>query len=65
MLAPVLDVVGNEVSSVGSAVTATSTAVGQALPVSSITGALGKLATSAVNNLGGGSPPTILAGALR
>jgi hypothetical protein len=65
MLAPALTVIGNEVSSVGSSVSKTTGAVGAALPVSSITGVLGNLATSAVNNLGGGSPPTILASALR
>jgi hypothetical protein len=34
------------------------------LPVSSVLQALGGVATSAVNNLGGGSPPNILAGTL-
>jgi hypothetical protein len=64
-LAPAVAVVGNEVSSVGSAVTTTSGDLGQALPMPSATSALGTLATSAVNNLGGGSPPQILAGALK
>ncbi|HXA73639.1 MAG TPA: hypothetical protein VNV83_05310 [Acidimicrobiales bacterium] len=64
-LAPAVQVIGNEVSSVGSAVTTTSGDLGQALPMSSVTSALGTLATSAVNNLGGGSPPQILASALK
>jgi hypothetical protein len=57
--------VGNEVTSVGSNVTATSGDVAQALPVSSVLQAVGTVATSAMNNLGGGTPPTILAGALK
>jgi TRAP-type mannitol/chloroaromatic compound transport system permease large subunit len=65
VLAPALNVVGNEVSSVGSSVTATSGDLGQALPVSSVLQVVGSVATSAVNNLGGGSPPVILAGALK
>jgi hypothetical protein len=64
-LAPAVQVIGNEVSSVGSAATTTSGDLGQALPMPSATSALGTLATSAVNNLGGGSPPQILAGALK
>ena len=64
-LAPAVQVIGNEVSSVGSAVTTTSGDLGQALPMSSVTSALGTLATSAVNNLGGGSPPQIVASALK
>jgi hypothetical protein len=64
-LAPAVQVIGNEVSSVGSAVTTTSGDLGQGLPMPSATSALGTLATSAVNNLGGGSPPQILAGALK
>jgi hypothetical protein len=64
-LAPAVQVIGNEVSSVGSAVTTTSGDLGQALPMSSVTSAPGTLATSAVNNLGGGSPPQILASALK
>jgi hypothetical protein len=63
-LAPAVQVVGNEVSSVGSAATTTSGDLGQALPVSSVTSALGTDATTAVNNFGGGSPPQILASAL-
>jgi hypothetical protein len=46
-------------------VTATSGDVAQALPVSSVLQAVGTVATSAMNNLGGGTPPTILAGALK
>ena len=64
-LAPAVQVIGNQVSSVGSAVTTTSGDLGQALPMSSVTSALGTLATSAVNNLGGGSPPQIVASALK
>ena len=60
MLTPVLTVVGNEVSSVGSSVTATSGTLGQALPVASVVQALGTVTTSASNNVGGGSPPNIL-----
>jgi hypothetical protein len=63
-LAPAVQVIGNEVSSVGSGVTTTSGDLGQALPMSSVTSALGTIATTAVNNLGGGSPPQILASAL-
>ena len=64
-LAPALTVIGNEVSSVGSAATATSGDLGQALPVSSTTSALGVVVTSAMDDLGGGTPPNILAGALK
>jgi hypothetical protein len=60
MLAPALTVVGNEVTNVGSSVTATSGDVGQALPVPSALQAVGTVAPSAMNNLGGGTPPTIL-----
>jgi hypothetical protein len=63
MLTPALTVVGNEVTSVGSSVTATSGDLGQALPVPSVLQAVGTVATSTMNNLGGGTPPTILAGA--
>jgi hypothetical protein len=59
MLAPALDIVGNEVSSVGSSVTAPSGILGQALPVSSALQALGAVTTSATNNVSGGSPPSI------
>jgi hypothetical protein len=65
VLTPALTVVGNEVTTVGSNVTATSGDVAQALPVSSVLQAVGTVATSAMNNLGGGTPPTILAGALK
>ena len=58
MLAPVLDVVGNEVSGVSSTVTATSGHLGQAVGQ-----ALGTVGTSATNNVGGGSPPNILGAA--
>jgi hypothetical protein len=64
-LAPALTVIGNEVSSVGSAATATSGDLGQALPVSSTTSAVGVVVTSAMDDLGGGTPPNILAGALK
>ncbi len=64
-LAPALTVIGNEVSSVGSAATATSGDLGQTLPVSSTTSALGVVVTSAMDDLGGGTPPNILAGALK
>ena len=60
VLAPALSVVGNEVSSVGSSVSSTSGDVSQALPVASAIQAVGSVATSAVNNLGGGTPPNIL-----
>ncbi|HXB37956.1 MAG TPA: hypothetical protein VNU75_09645 [Acidimicrobiales bacterium] len=63
-LAPAVQVIGNDVSSVGSAVTTTSGGLGQALPMSPVTSALGTMANTAVNNLGGGSPPQILASAL-
>lgn len=65
MLTPALTVVGNEVSSVGTGVSSTSGDVGQALPVGSVLQAVGTIATSAMNNLGGGTPPTILAGGLQ
>jgi hypothetical protein len=61
MLTPALNVVGNEVTSVGSSVTSTSGDVSQALPLTPVVQALTTVATSAVNNLGGGSPPVILA----
>jgi hypothetical protein len=64
-LTPAVQAIGTAVSSVGSAVTATSGELGQAVPVSSVTGALGTIATSALDDLGGGSPPTLLAGAMR
>jgi hypothetical protein len=64
-LAPALTVIGNEVSGVGSAATATSGDLGQALPVSSTTSAVGVVVTSAMDDLGGGTPPNILAGALK
>jgi hypothetical protein len=63
MLTPALTAVGTEVTSVGSSVTATSGGLGQALPVSSVLQAVGTVATSAKNNVGGGTPPTILASA--
>lgn len=65
MLTPALTVVGNEISSVGTGVSSTSGEVGQALPVGSVLQAVGTVATSAMNNLGGGTPPTILAGGLQ
>jgi hypothetical protein len=65
MLAPALTVVGNEVTSVGSSISATSGGVGQALPVPSVLQAVGTGAASAMNNSGGSTPPTILAGALK
>jgi hypothetical protein len=65
MLAPDLTAVGSEVTSVGSSVTTTSGDVGQALPTPSVLQAVGTVGTSATNNSGGGSPPTILAGALK
>ena len=60
MLTPALNVVGNEVSSVGSSVSSTAGDVSQALPVASVIQAVGSVATSAANNLGGGTPPNIL-----
>jgi hypothetical protein len=50
MLTPALNMVGNEVSSAGSSVSSTTGDVSQALPVASANGALGSVATSAVNN---------------
>jgi hypothetical protein len=50
MLTPALTVVGNEVSSAGSSASSTPGDVSQALPVASANGALGSVATSAVNN---------------
>jgi hypothetical protein len=35
------------------------------LPVASVIQSVGTVATAAVNNLGGGTPPTILAGGLQ
>ncbi len=60
MLTPALNVVGNEVSSVGSSVSSTSGDVSQSLPVASVIQAVGSVATSAVDNLGGGTPPNVL-----
>jgi hypothetical protein len=60
MLTPDLTAVGNEVSSVGSSVTAASSSLAQALPVASVVPALGTVTTSAANNVGTGSPPNIL-----
>ena len=65
MLAPALNLVGNDVSSVGSSASSTAGDVEQALPVASVLQTVGTVATSAVNNLGGGTPPTISAGALK
>jgi hypothetical protein len=65
VLTPALNVVGNEVSSVGSSVSTTTGDVSQALPVASVIQSVGTVATAAVNNLGGGTPPTILAGGLQ
>jgi len=60
MLTPPLNVVGNDVSSVGSSVSSTTGDVSQALPVASALGAVGSVAPSAVNNSGGGTPPNSL-----
>jgi hypothetical protein len=60
MLTPVLTAVGNEVSSVGSSVTAASSSLAQALPVASVVPALGTVTRSAANNVGTGSLPNIL-----
>jgi hypothetical protein len=60
VLTPALNVVGNEASSLGSSVSSTAGEVSQALPVTSVTQAVGSVATPAVNNLGGGSPSNIL-----
>jgi hypothetical protein len=60
VLQPALNVVGNEVTGVGTSVSSTSGDVGQALPVASVIQAMGSVATSADNNLGGGTPPNIL-----
>lgn len=65
VLTPALNVVGNEVTSVGSSVTSTAGDVSQALPVASAIQGVGAVATAAVDNLGGGTPPTILAGSLQ
>lgn len=65
VLTPALSVIGNEVSSVGSSVSSTTGDVDQALPVASVIEAVGTLATSATDDLGGGTPPTILAGGLQ
>jgi hypothetical protein len=60
VLQPALNVVGNEVTSVGTSVSSTAGDVGQALPVASVIQAVGSVATSVDNNLGGGTPPNIL-----
>ena len=59
MLTPALNVVGNEVSGVGSSASSTAGDVSQALPVASATAAVGSVASPAVNNFGGGTPPNI------
>ena len=60
MFTPALTVVGNEVSSAGSSASSTPGDVSQSLPVASAIGAVGSVATSAVNNPGGGTPPNSL-----
>jgi hypothetical protein len=60
VLTPALNVVGNEVTSVGTGVSSTASNVGQAVPVASVIQAVGSVPTAAVNNTGGGTPPNIL-----
>jgi hypothetical protein len=60
VLTPALNVVGNEVTSVGTGVSSTASNVGQAVPVASVIQAAGSVPTSAANNLVGGTPPNIL-----
>lgn len=65
MLTPALTAVGNEVSGVGSSASSTSGDLDKNLPVGAALQGVGTAATSSVNTLGGGTPPTVLAGSVQ